>query len=141
MAESHVISSLKAKRAELDGELMQAERRAIQIRTDLDAIDRALHVFDPEIRLSAIRSVVRRSTPRFFAHGHFTRAALDTLRRAQKPLSFREIAERMNAEHNLDVAGRPTMRQLVSKVQAVFGRDRPGIKRGVADGVTVVSMG
>lgn len=139
MADPIVISSLKAKRAELDGELMQAEKRAIQLRADLETIDRALKVFDPDIELKGIRPVVRRAAPRFFAHGQFARAALDTLRRAEKPLTYREIAERINVEHKLHAEGRYAMRALVGKVRNTFKPGRTGIKRETVDKGVVLS--
>lgn len=140
MADPIVISSLKAKRAELDGELMQTEKRAIQLRADLDAIDRALKVFDPDIELRAIRPVVRRAAPRFFARGQFSRAALDTLRRAERPLGYREIAERLNAEHKLHADGSHGMRALVAKVRNVFRHDRPGIRHELTDAGALISL-
>jgi hypothetical protein len=138
MADAIVISSLKAKRAELDGELMETEKRAIRIRADLEAIDRALKVFDPDIRLSAIRPVVRRAAPKFFAHGQFARAAMDVLRRAEGPLTYREIAERMNVEHKLNAGGLHLMRDLVKKVRSAFGHERPGIRKQTQNGEIVV---
>jgi hypothetical protein len=139
MAEPIVISSLKAKRAELDGDLMQAEKLAVRLRSDLDAIDRALKVFDPSIQLGTIRPVVRRSGPRLFAHGHFSRAVLDVLRRAEKPLSYREIAERLKAEHRLNSPGKGLTRDLVKKVRTTLRPGRPGVKREIRDGELVVS--
>ena len=140
MTDPHVISSLKAKRAELDGDLMKAEKLAIRLRSDLDAIDRALKVFDPDIQLSAIRPVVRRERPKLFAHGHFSRAALDVLRRSEAPLTFREVAERVNAEHGLNADSKGLMRYLVKRVQTTLRPDRPGFIRGVRDGEIVISV-
>ena len=139
MADPIVISVLKAKRAQLDGELMQTERRAIRLREELYAVDRALKVFDPDIELTAIRPVVRRAEPRFFKHGHFARAALDVLRRAEKPLTCREIAERINAEHGLNADGAHAMRSLVKKVHMAFKGDRVGVKRQRVEGSLLLS--
>jgi hypothetical protein len=50
MAEPHVISALRAKRAELSGDLIAAQKRLEKIRDDLDAVDRTLRVFDPRQR-------------------------------------------------------------------------------------------
>lgn len=41
-----IIAGLKRKRAEIDGELRLAERRAAQLATDLGAIDATLRLFD-----------------------------------------------------------------------------------------------
>lgn len=140
MAELHVISALRAKRAYLDGELLEVERQAARLRADLAAIDRALKVFDPNIRLTAIRPVVRSPSPQFFKHGQFARATLDTLRRAERPLTYREIAERLVSEHKLNVTAPHGMRGLVAKVRSSFAKRRDGIKREVANGFIVVSV-
>jgi len=137
--DSPVIFSLKAKRAQLDGELMQAEKLVARLRADLDAIDAALRVFDPEIKLSAIRPIVRGPAPKFFRHGHFSRAVLDVLRRADKPLTYREIAQRLSAEHNLNASDRHLMRDLVKKVRGTLRPDRPGLRSEVRNGEIVIS--
>jgi hypothetical protein len=133
MIETHIISALRNKRSELDGALMQAEKLATRIRGDLDAIDRALKVFDPAIDLHAIRPIVRRPRTKFFAHGRFSRAVLDTLRRAEGPLTYRQIAERINAEHKLGAESVHAMRDLMQKVRSVLRPDRSGIKREATD--------
>jgi hypothetical protein len=140
MAEPHVISALRAKRAYLDGELLEVERQAARLRADLAAIDRALKVFDPNIQLTAIRPVVRRASPKFFKRGELTRAALDTLRRAEKPLTFREIAERLVSEHKLNVTAPHGMRGLVAKVRNSFAKRHDGIKREVVGGFIAVGV-
>ena len=140
MADPIVISALKTKRAQLDGDLMQVEKRAIQLREELDAIDRALRIFDPDVKLAAIRPVVRRTAPRFFKHGQFTRAAIDVLRRAGQPLTYREIAERLNSEFGLG-AGVHEMTHLVRRVHATFKSRRDGVKRERVDGVLRLSLG
>ena len=54
MAETHVISALREKRAELSGELIAAEKRIIQLRADLESLDGALRVFDPTKAIVAL---------------------------------------------------------------------------------------
>jgi hypothetical protein len=45
MADPHVISSLRQKRAELSGELIAAEKRILQLREDISSRDRTIRVF------------------------------------------------------------------------------------------------
>ena len=80
MDNAHVLSALRTKRAELDGELHEAERRAAKLRLDLDAVDRAIRVFDPEAPPEKIRPKrpYRRSTP--LPAKEFSRSILDILR-------------------------------------------------------------
>jgi hypothetical protein len=44
MAEPHVLSALREKRAELSGELIGAENRTARLRADLESLDGALRV-------------------------------------------------------------------------------------------------
>lgn len=55
MTESPVIYALRAKRAEIDGELRQTEKHAAKLRNDLAAIDGALILFDPSLEPYKIR--------------------------------------------------------------------------------------
>src|SRR5271170_8337419 len=85
MGEPHVISALRAKRAELSGDLIAAQKRLEKIRDDLDAVDRTLRVFDPRQHPEKIRPVVRRKGDRLFGYGECTRAILNALRDAPEP--------------------------------------------------------
>src|SRR5277367_2353577 len=79
MAEPHVISALRAKRAELSGDLIAAQKRLEKIRDDLDAVDRTLRVFDPRQHPEKIRPIVKRKGDRMFGYGECTRAILNAL--------------------------------------------------------------
>jgi hypothetical protein len=92
MAEPHVISALRSKRAELDGELRQTEKRVIQLRADLEASDGAIRVFDPSLAPQTIPPKIKRKPPAHFRHGQFSRTVLDTLRRASAPMTFSRMA-------------------------------------------------
>jgi hypothetical protein len=82
LAEPHVISALRAKRAELSGDLIAAQKRLEKLRDDLDAVDRTLRVFDPRQHPEKIRPVVKRKGDRMFGYGECTRAILNALRDA-----------------------------------------------------------
>jgi hypothetical protein len=141
MADPHVISALSRKRAELDGELRQAEQRIGQLRADLESIDGALRVFDPSLAPQTIRPKLKRKAPPFFRHGQFSRSVLDLLRRAPTPMTTREIAQQIARDHRLDVATVPTMNRLVNKVRATLGRIREGIKSDQRGDTTVWRAG
>jgi hypothetical protein len=101
MSDPHVISALKSKRAELSGDLISAEKRIVQIRSDLASIDGAIRVFDPSIAAEKIRPVLRRKTIPLLPQGQGARIILDTLRRAGELMSPRQIAERVASEREL----------------------------------------
>ena len=63
MADPHVISALRAKRAELSGELIAAEKRILQLRDDISSLDRTIQMFDPTAEPHTIRPILRRKKP------------------------------------------------------------------------------
>ena len=127
MAEPHVISALIAKRAELDGECRQTEKRLVQLRADLDSIDGAIRVFDPSLAPRTIRPKLKRKPPSHFRHGQFSRAVLDTLRRATEPLSVRDIAMRIASEFRADVSTTDAMNKLITKTRGALASKRAGL--------------
>jgi hypothetical protein len=50
MAELHVVSALRNKRAELAGVVRQLEQQLAQQRTNLAHLDATMQLFDPDIR-------------------------------------------------------------------------------------------
>ena len=69
MAESHVVSGLVAKRAELAG-LMDHHRREIErIGGDMEHIDATIKLFAPEVDLRGLRSKTYRERASHFRPG------------------------------------------------------------------------
>lgn len=126
MAETHVISALTAKRAELDGELRQAEKRIIQLRADLESLDNTIRVFDPDAVPQKIRPVVKRKPPVHFRHGEFSRVILGILRQSSNPMTAREIAAKIASDYRIDVDSRHAMDRLIAKVRGVLARHLGG---------------
>ncbi|MGD0635942.1 MAG: hypothetical protein ABSA13_17130 [Beijerinckiaceae bacterium] len=120
MSETHVISALRSKRAELDGELRQTEKRIIQLRSDLESIDGAIRVFDPSLAPQTIRPKLKRKPPAHFRYGQFSKAVLDTIRRATGPMTIRDIASQIVADFRLDASTVAAMNKIVIKVRNVL---------------------
>ncbi len=82
MAETHVISALRAKRAEVSGYIHDLEKRVKIWRARLAHIDATIKIFSPETDPEAIppRRTYRRSG--YFKKGEFARLCLDELRKA-----------------------------------------------------------
>ncbi len=124
-----VLSGLKATRAELAGDLHATEKRLAQLRADLDAIDRAIRVFDPEARPHTIRpKVIRRAAPGF-QHGEFSRLVLDTLRSIGGTVTTRDIAEKLAEARGLDVTTPHAIEVLGNRVRNALLRQRDGVTR------------
>jgi hypothetical protein len=64
MAELHVVSALRNKRAELAGMVGQLEQQLARQRTSLAHLDATMRLFDPDIRPQEIRAKHRPSDRR-----------------------------------------------------------------------------
>ena len=82
MSEPHVVSALRAKRAEVSGYIRELESKISRQRANLAHIDATIKIFSPTTDPNAIlpKRTYRRS--RYFAKGEISRAALDALRNA-----------------------------------------------------------
>src|SRR5438270_2309002 len=122
MADPHVISALRAKRAELSGELIAAEKRILQLRADIKNLDGTIRVFDPTAAPDKIRPILRRKKPTLIRRGQCSRAVLDTLRDANTALTVREIAAQLATRYQLDATNTDAMKALIAKVRNSSGR-------------------
>jgi hypothetical protein len=102
MADPHVISALREKRALVAGLIETLERKLEQHRADLTHIDGVLRLFQPDRDPSEIkpkRTYARRA--RYFARNELSRLCMDALRTADgEPMTTEEIASRI-----IDVKG------------------------------------
>jgi hypothetical protein len=91
MAETHVVSALRTKRAEIAGHVHDLEKKVATWRARLANIDEAIKIFSPDTDPEAIppKRTYRRS--RYFARGELARLCLDILRTANGPLTTAEI--------------------------------------------------
>jgi hypothetical protein len=89
MAESHVVSALVSKRAEIAGLITRTEQQLGQFRADLVHLDAALRLFAPELEPKTIPAKRIRQADLWFEHGELPKRVLDALRRAQEPIRAR----------------------------------------------------
>lgn len=102
MAESHVVTGLVAKRAELAGLIDHHRKEVERIGGDLRHIDAAIKIFSPDTDLRAIRARPHQERSVLFRPGEAPRAVLDVLRRAGGPLTSRETVERILAARKIE---------------------------------------
>jgi hypothetical protein len=95
MAELHVVSALRNKRAELAGMVGQLEQQLARQRTNLAHLDATMRLFDPEIRPQEIRAKQQRARSAWFRQGECLRRIHDELRNAAQALTTRDLAERI----------------------------------------------
>jgi len=125
MADPHVISALREKCAELSGELIAAEKRIIQLRADIDSLDRTIRVFDPTSQPHRSGQFSgARNQHSFIPRGHCSRAILDMLRDADVPMTTREIAAELVARYQIDPSNVDAINALVAKVRNTLARQK-----------------
>jgi hypothetical protein len=70
MAESHVVTALVTKRAEMAGLIEHHQKEMGRLAADLAHLDATLKLFSPEIDLRTIRAKEYRTRNRFFRPGN-----------------------------------------------------------------------
>jgi len=116
-AQPNVLHALTKKRAEIAG---QIEHNQLDLRrklAELDHIDAAIRIFNPEIDISSIRA--KAVPPRHAAFkGEVTRIVFDSLREAKRPLTSRDIAVLLMRERGLSEDDRDLSVIMVKRVCA-----------------------
>lgn len=127
MAESHVVSGLVAKYAELAGLYQHHLEVMRRIAADLDHLNITIKLFDPAFDLRTVKVTNHRYSNTWFEHGETTRMALNVLRTAPTPLSTRQIGEAMIALKGMTVEG---VKEWDSVLKLVLGAAQRLEKKG-----------
>lgn len=89
----YAIAALKARRAEMSGEIKKLKDMVTYREEQLSHLDATIKIFDPDFPVDTIPPKRPRQV-KLFGAGELGRLILDALRRAEgKPLSTREIAQ------------------------------------------------
>jgi hypothetical protein len=104
MADPHVISALREKRAIVSGLIEKLERKLEQHRADLTHIDGVLRLFQPDRDPGEIKPKRSYRRTRYFAKGELSRLVLEALRDAGRPLSADDIAGQVITAKGFDAA-------------------------------------
>jgi hypothetical protein len=86
-----VVLALIAKRAEIQGHILDLEEKARRWRSRLAHIDATLTIFSPDTDPEAIQPKRRYRRSQYFRGGEFSRLCLDVLRDASGPISTAEV--------------------------------------------------
>ena len=92
MANSHLISALRLKRAEISGQIHDFEKRIARQRANLANLDATIKLFSPGTNPDAIPPKRAYRRTRYFARNELSRLTQDALRTASRPLTSAEIA-------------------------------------------------
>ena len=95
MAETHVLSALFGKYAEILGHLEQCERRADKHSQSLAHIEAVIRIYSPQWRPEGTKPRKPHKPSRWPTKNAGMRTALLILREAQSPLTTREIVVRV----------------------------------------------
>ena len=139
MADPHIISALREKRAIVSGLIEKLERKLEQHRADLTHIDGVLRLFQPDRDPDEIkprRTYAKRT--RYFARNELARLCMDTLRDTRKLITTDEITAQVIAAKGFETAD-ATLRvairdQLLTVLRAARKRgtvEQMGLGRGV----------
>lgn len=92
MADTHVISALVKKRAELRGDIIHYKQLIATLDKDLQTIDATIKIFDVDYDISSIKPVIK-SRNRFFNNGEAKVLVLEVLKNSSLPISTDKISE------------------------------------------------
>jgi hypothetical protein len=101
MPEPHVITGLKAKRARIAGEIIQAQEVVARRTKEMLAIDAVILLFSPDCDPEMIPPIRPASRGLFFRYGQLARLCLTILREAKGPLTLDGVIDRVMAEKGL----------------------------------------
>ncbi len=127
MAETHVLSALKEKRARLAGELAKVSMRVIALKADLSSVDRCLKIFNSDVDATVIEPKESRPRdPAWLPKGAGTRTALEILRETGEAMSSQELAACILQRYGRPIEER-ALKKLVSTLHSNFCRRRDGV--------------
>jgi hypothetical protein len=108
--------TLSQLHAELAGKLRESKRAAIKIRGAMKQVEAVLKMLQPSFNVAGIAAKRRNKSNPWFKRGTLFRSAVDVMRRAQVPMTAREIADALIA----DKAPEATRKQAMDLQAAVL---------------------
>lgn len=137
MAEPHVVSALRDKRAEISGVIDDMERRIARRRADLVHVDAVLRLYAPELEPNSIAPKTVRRGNGWFGPGELSRMVLDVLRIAPVPMTLKAITAEVTMRRRLDVTDERTARLVGKLVHNAITRQASELVEKITEGRTV----
>src|SRR5580765_6351448 len=91
------LSALVKLHAEIGGKLLENRKQAKRLATDMRHVEAVIRMFKPDYDLTAIAAKRRNKSNPWFKRGTLFRSAVDALRRAEAPMTWRELAQALIA--------------------------------------------
>ena len=128
------VKALLVLHSEIASALLANRDQWKRLTQDMKHVEAVVKMFDPahDIRRIAVR---RRKLNPWFRKGEGYRCALDALRKAEGPLTAREIGERMLASKGVTDATRKQVRDLAGGIQTGLRSHEDDTVARVGDGV------
>jgi hypothetical protein len=126
--------TLEKLHAELGGKIADNKREAKRLTEAMKHVEAVLRMLQPgyDVRPIAVR---RRKPNPWFKRGTVFRHAIDVLRRAQRPLTAREMTEAMLAAKGISDPPAKDLRGLIASVQSCLHKRKGGTIRAVGEGM------
>lgn len=102
MAESHVITGLVAKRAEMMGQIDHFRQELDCLAAGIAHLDATIKLFSPDFNLRTVRTKEYRRRNHFFQPGECQRMVLEIIRDLPGTFSSRMIAEQLVVRKGLE---------------------------------------
>lgn len=116
-ADTHVVSALKEKRIQVASQIESLQGQMRQAVIDLDHVEAALRLFDPDVDLAALSP--RKVAPILYdTKGDTGRVILDTLRNSMRPLTTAQVCEAVMVARNLDTNDKGLCRVMMRRTNA-----------------------
>jgi len=104
MSEPHVVSALRAKRAEISGHVADLERKLARHRASLANLDATIRLFAPSLDPDSIPPKRTYRRTRYFAKGELSRRVLSVLRQSDgQPMTTAAITRAIMADKGFPI--------------------------------------
>jgi len=116
IATKQAVYTLGLLHAELAGKLLANKREAIRLRTAMMQVEAVMKMLNPAVNIRLIAPKRRNMGNPWFKRGTLYRSAVDVLRRAERPMTAREIADALTAGKTPE----PTRKQTANLQAAIL---------------------
>ena len=103
MGQTHIISGLVTKRAEIDGQIIARLAEIKDLKQVLHHLNRTIKVFSPEFDLRTIRATRTNTHNALFAHGEAQRLVLGVMRECGEAMTSRQITDSLIERKGFEV--------------------------------------
>ena len=131
---TYAIPALKEKRAAIAGRIISLKKQLARHKRELVSLDATIHLFDPSYKVGSVKPKRPKNQAQLFKMGQLGRIIIDTLRRADGPLSSNEVVIAVAEAAGADKAKEPLLRPTVSANLSYMARRGKLVKEGKREG-------